>query len=174
MKVEVKNYIDYWQDIKDATMTTISKETGKYPTSEWKTKLLRSEHSPIRIGKIIVKCYDVPSWVSVHIARHHIGIEKFISTRRTDRTGIDRNKLPQDTPVDMTLEINFQAFINISRKRLCTSASKETRELWRMILEEVRKYEPELVELCVPDCEYRGGCHEFFNCGYYDNLKGRK
>ena len=44
----IKYYVDNWQEIKDATMTTIGKSTGKYPTSEWKLKLLISEHSPMR------------------------------------------------------------------------------------------------------------------------------
>lgn len=174
MRVEVKWHQDLWQDIKNATMTTISKNTGKYPDSAWKKKLLKSEHSPVRIGKIIVKCYDVPSWVSVHICRHHLGIEKFVSTQRTDRTGTNRADSPQGALVDMTLDMNFQAIINISRKRLCKQASKETQDLWKLILEQVKAVEPELYELCVPDCEYRGECCEFFNCGYYDALFDKK
>lgn len=69
----IKNYIDYWQNIKDATMTTISKSTGKYPTSEWKTKLLISEHSPIRKLKVNWKWNEIKSWVSVHFVRHKFG-----------------------------------------------------------------------------------------------------
>ena len=166
MRVEVRNYVDYWQDIKNETMTTIGKDKGKYPDSEWKRKLLISEHSPIRIGKIRVKIYDIPYWVVGHLVRHHIGIEKFVSTQRTDRTGIDRAKLPQDNLVDLTLDMNFQAVISISRKRLCYCASKETRDAWMMVLEEIKKYEPELVSCCVSECVYKGWCTEMFPCGY--------
>ena len=48
MYVDNFKHTDNWQEVKDATMNTIGKSTGKYPDSEWKTKLLRSEHSPIR------------------------------------------------------------------------------------------------------------------------------
>ena len=59
-----------WQDIKDATMNTIGKEKGVYPNSEWKLKLIRAEHSPIRKLKFSWRWVDLPYWVSVHLVRH--------------------------------------------------------------------------------------------------------
>lgn len=168
MRVEVKHYQDMWQQIKDCTMTTISKDCGVYPSSEWKTKLLRSEHSPIRIGYFILKLYDVPSYVATHIARHHIGIEKFVSTRRSDR-GFEDEVITRDSPVDMSLHINFHALLQISRKRLCYCADKQTIKAWKMILEAIKEYEPELYNLCVPQCIYNGYCPEFKTCGYADS-----
>ena len=47
LRVEVRHYTDMWQAIKDATMTTIGKDSGKYPDEVWKSKLLMAEHSPI-------------------------------------------------------------------------------------------------------------------------------
>ena len=64
---------DNWQEIKDATMNTIGKSTGAYPSSEWKRKLLLSEHSPIRKLKISWRWADIKYWVSVHLVRHKIG-----------------------------------------------------------------------------------------------------
>ena len=46
MKMKWFKHDDNWQDVKNATMNTISKETGIYPESAWKLKLIRSEHSP--------------------------------------------------------------------------------------------------------------------------------
>ena len=51
MEIDIFKHDDQWQNIKDSTMNTIGKTTGKYPTSEWKRKLIISEHSPIRIMK---------------------------------------------------------------------------------------------------------------------------
>ena len=48
MKIEIKNHVDNWQIIKDNAMFTIHKDTGKYPSSDWKKKILRAEHSPLR------------------------------------------------------------------------------------------------------------------------------
>lgn len=171
MRVEIQNYNDNWQAVKDKTMTTIGKDTGKYPTSKWKTKLLRSEHSPIRDITISAKFYDIPYWVAMHFCRHKIGIEHFVSTQRTDRNirGIPRDKLPQGALVDYAITLNAQAIINISRKRLCSGASKETRTAWEMFLSQLSVVEPELFELCVVECVYRGHCSEMFSCGYSES-----
>ena len=166
MRIEIKDYQDKWQVIKDATMTTISKDTGSYPTSEWKKKLLMSEHSPIRIGNITFKLYDIQSFVSGHLVRHHIGCEKFVSSRRSDRYK-SNEPITRESLVDLTMNCNFQALINISRKRLCNCASKETREAWQMVKDEIAKVEPEVASCMVKECIYRGFCPEMFSCGYH-------
>ena len=48
MKINYFDCKDSWQEVKNATMTTINKDGGKYPESEWERKLILSEHSPIR------------------------------------------------------------------------------------------------------------------------------
>lgn len=172
MKLEEKRYIDYWQDVKDATMNTINKNTGKYPESDWKRKLLMSEHSPIRKIKMAWRWLGIKSWVSVHIVRHWLGIEHFVGTRRTDRTGTDRNALRQDELVNHECEANAQALINISRRRLCFCASPETREAWQQVKDYVATKEPELAQCMVKECVYRNGlCPEMFSCGYNKSPK---
>ena len=167
MKVTLQDYRDCWQEVKNAAMNTVGKAEGKYPTSEWKKKILRAEHSPIRLLEFTVRMDDLPYWVSVHLVRHKIGIEHFVSTQRTDRTGIDRTVLPQDAPVSHTIKVNAQALINISRKRLCMKASPETREAWQAVLEAIKEKEPEVYEVCVRECVYRGFCPQMQTCGYY-------
>lgn len=167
MKIELRHYIDYWQDIKNTTMNTIGKNKGAYPSNEWKLNLLLSEHSPIRKLKISWRWEDLKYWVSVHLVRHKIGIEHFVSTQRTDRTGIDRNKLPQDSLVNHECEADAQALINISRKRLCNCASLETRQAWQEVKSKIAEVEPELAQCMVKECVYRNGfCPEMFPCGY--------
>ena len=158
---------DNWQDVKDSTMNTIGKTTGIYPTSEWKRKILLSEHSPIRRIKFYWRWKDLKYWVSVHIVRHKIGIEHWISTQRTDRTGVDRDELPQGTLINHACEADAQALINISRKRLCNCASKETRVAWQEVKEKIALVEPEMASVMVRECIYRNGlCPEFKSCGY--------
>ena len=95
------------------------------------------------------------------------GLEKFIKTQRTDRTGINRDELPQGALVDMELEANAQALINISRKRLCTQAAPETREVMQQIKDEVTKKDKIVASAMVRDCIYRNGlCPEMQSCGY--------
>ncbi|HRR35074.1 MAG TPA: thymidylate synthase ThyX [Kiritimatiellia bacterium] len=156
-----------WRDVADAARTTIRMVEGdKDPSSAWKRRILLSEHSPIRQLTFKWKWVNLPYWVSVHFVRHKIGIEHFVSTQRTDRTGVDRTEMPQSAPVDHECFANAQAVIFISRKRLCRQASPETTAAWKLVLNEIKHLEPELFSVCVPECVYRGFCPEFKSCGY--------
>lgn len=166
MKIERFQHDDNWQNVKDATMNTIGKDSGVYPTAEWKLKIIRAEHSPIRKLKFSWRWIDIPYWVSVHMVRHKIGIEHFVKTQRSDRTRVDRNELPQGALVSHECEADAQALINISRKRLCNCASKETRDAWLLVKNEVTKVESKLAKCMVRECIYRGFCPEMFGCGF--------
>ena len=166
MIVEVKWHEDMWKEIKDDALFTIHKENGKYPTSDWKRKILMAEHSPIRTGRLIINVYDVPSFVIGHFVRHNQGFTPFVASLRNDRASYD--KVPdRNTPNSFRFDGNFQSFINISRKRYCNCASKETREVWAEIMKAVKEFEPELFSVCKRECIYRGFCPEMFTCGYY-------
>lgn len=165
MDVKIINYRDNWQAVKDAAMNTIGKESGKYPDSAWKRKILLAEHSPIRLLIFTIRISDLPYWISVHLTRHKIGVEHYVKTQRTDRTGIWRDDMPQGARVNHTMVINAQALINISRKRLCGQASPETRLVWMKVLSRLQEYEPELASVCRPECIYRGFCPEMRSCG---------
>lgn len=165
MRVEIKWHNDMWQEIKDDALFTIHKENGKYPTSKWKHDILLAEHSPIRTGKLIINVYEIPSFVIGHFVRHNIGFTPFVASLRDDRA--DYDKVPdRNTLNNMRFDGNFQSFINISRKRYCNNASKETIAVWKLIMEEVKKYEPELYSVCVRECLYRGFCTEMYTCGF--------
>ncbi len=158
-----------WRDVADAARTTIRMEEGKKePSRAWKRRMLLAEHSPIRQMMFQWKWANLPYWVSVHFVRHKIGIEHYVSTQRTDRTGVSREEAPQSALVMHECFANAQALIFISRKRLCRHASPETTAAWRMVLDEVKTREGELWEACVPECVYRGFCPEFKSCGYAD------
>ena len=162
--VEVRWHEDMWQTIKNETMTTIGKNKGKYPDSKWKTEILMAEHSPIRMGHIVIKLHNVPSFVIHHLVRH-VHITPFVSTFRSDRNDFD--EIPnRHTLQDASFDVNFQSFIDMSKKRLCSCASEETRYVWGKVLEAIKPYEPELYNVCVPMCVYRGHCSEMFGCGY--------
>jgi hypothetical protein len=163
-----------WRDVADAARTTIRMEEGdKEPSSAWKRRILLSEHSPIRQMVFKWKWINLKYWVSVHFVRHKIGIEHYVSTQRTDRTGVNRDDMPQSALVNHECFANAQALIFISRKRLCRQASPETTAAWKMVLAEVQKNEPEVFSVCVPECVYRGFCPEFKSCGYAETVAFR-
>lgn len=170
MNVKILAVDGDWRRVADCANVTVGREDGtKDPSSLWIKKMIASEHSPIRVMFIYAEFRDIPYWLSTQMSRHHVGVEKFIQTQRTDRTGINRNDLPQGALVNMKYHLNLQAIINISKKRYCSNASPEAIELWEIFLNEVFKIIPEMKNFCLPECEYRNGvCYEFFSpCGRY-------
>ena len=167
MKIKYMKTTDNWREVADAARTTIGMGEGAgEPSSEWKRKILLAEHSPIRKLWIKWKWIDLPYWVSTHIVRHKIGIEHFVRSQRTDRTGIDRSGKSQSAKVEHEVEANAQAMINVSRKRLCNKAADETQKAWLYVVNRLQAYEPELASVCVRECIYRGFCPEMKPCGF--------
>lgn len=179
---------------------------GKKPLSRdhkvsdtFKRKILLAEHSPIRLLEYDFTIEDVRQWVTVHLVRHFIGVQKYVHTQREDinnqieqitakvietlqeadltREGWkNRDYLFQGEPNDMDMTCNAQAFINISRKRLCKGCtSPETRQVWEIVIEMLGEVDPILAEKCVPECLYRGFCPEKDRCcGYCKTEKFQK
>ena len=168
MKVELVKYPtdeDYlWA--KQCALGTVGKETDKVPTPEWKHRILEARHSPIRDLMFRFVLRDIPYFVSVHMVRHHIGVNWYVQSQRNDRQNkYDRNAARQDAPVTVRMSINAEELMVIANKRLCNLASPETRALVRMICDEVLKVCPEFEGLLGPFCKFHGGvCHEMYPC----------
>jgi len=167
MKVTLLNHPDEqrWLEVKQRALVTVGKQTSTPPTDEWKKKILTARHSPIRHLEFSFYMEDIPSWVSVHLARH-VHSQPYIKSQRNDRQAeYDRNAAPQNAPVNMIYDVNAEELMTIANKRLCNQASQETRSLVRMMCIEVEKACPEFKGLLVPACEYNGVCHEMYPCG---------
>lgn len=175
MNIKIKKLVDWDVALDDALFTVNKEQKHKQPSDKWIAKTCLAQHSMLRDVRYILEMEEIPCWVSQHIARHdafsgHNVRETqethFVGTSRTDRTGVDRNKLPQDTPVNHRISLSAQDFITISQKRLCNCASKETRDVWRAVIEKLREIDPVLADKCVPTCVFRGFCPEYECCGY--------
>lgn len=173
MKTKLMRTICFWEDVVDEARSTVSKPPlGKEPSTKFKRYILLAEHSPIRSLIIKWKWLGIKTWVATHWVRHKW--EKYVSTQRNDRQNkYDRNKAPQDAPVDFIGEANAQALIDTARKRLCFQASNETREYMEDLKCTIKQVQPELADVLVPNCIYRCGCCEGEqNCHWYDGEKG--
>jgi hypothetical protein len=177
MKVtRFENLKPNWIRVVNAARRTVGKAPIDHePSHEFKKKILLAEHSPIRLLEYDFTWEEIKQYVTVHFARHHEGIEKFVHSQRLDRNNElakqypTRDDMPQGLPNDMDISCNAQAFINISRKRLCSCASKETREAWLAVKGCVKYVDPELASVMVRECVYRGFCPEKDRCcGYVD------
>ena len=166
---EVLSFNGTWQEVVDDCRTTVGKESlGHEPSASFKKRILISEHSPIRNLSVRWIWRDIKSWVATHWVRHKW--ECFVRTQRTDRTGVNRNELPQDAPVNFTGVANVQNTIDTWRKRLCYQASPETRAYAEDFKRVLYESQPEWSDVLVPNCVYRGGCPEMQTCGYWKRL----
>lgn len=169
-KLKTLIQVTSWKRVLNAARRTVGKSPlDKEPSYSFKKKILLAEHSPIRLLEYDFSWEDIKQWVTVHLVRHHEGCEKFVHSQREDRRelSVPRDELPQGSLNDMDMTCNAQAMINISRKRLCSCASKETREAWSQVIEKLKKVDPVLAEVCVPECIYRGFCPETDRCCGY-------
>ena len=161
---------DWVRVVNAARRTWGKKPLNREPSDKFKREILLAEHSPIRLLEYDFTIEDIRQWVTVHLVRHHEGCEKFVHTQRQDindeiekvtanvikalsdvgmnRDGWkERDYLFQGEGNDMDMTCNAQAFINISRKRLCKGcASPETRQAWEIVIEMLKSVDPILAE----------------------------
>ena len=186
-----------WSRALNAARRTIGKSPlNKEPSDNWRKMVIMAEHSPIKLVEYLISFKDLRQWVGVHLLRHE-HILPFIHSQRVDRReDIDsltekvmsiieedvksdesfnkRDYLFQGEPNDQDFVVNAQTLINISRKRLCHCASKETREAWIAVKEAIKEFDPIMASFMVPNCIYRGRCPEMNTCGYYKTDKFKK
>ena len=174
IKIEILRYPteEDWQRCKMLALNTMGlrPKSGSIPDTEWRKRILRAEHSPIRTLMFTIKM-EIPYYVSTHFVRHKIGVEHFVSTQRNDRQDkYDRTIASQGMMVTHIMDLNIQQLMYIANKRLCTQADVTTRMTMGKIRTEVLKVCPELKEFLVPACIKTNGCREFNNCGYYERV----
>ena len=76
-------------------------------------------------------------------------------------------KFDRYAPTDLACIINAEALINMAHKRLCSKASKETRELVEILRDKVAEVDRALARMMVRPCVAQGGiCREPKCCGY--------
>lgn len=155
-----------WMWCKTCTLNTVGKVSTKMPTDEWKVKLVEAEHSPLRELWFGIRM-TIPSYVSVHFVRHHIGINHYVQSQRNDRQdNYDRTKAPQDAMVSHIMSVNAQEVVFMAHKRLCGQADPYTRKVMQEIVKQIVEVNPEFESVLVPLCGYRNGkCTEFYCCG---------
>lgn len=153
-----------WIACKERALVTIGLDIKNAPSDIWKKLILRARHSPIRRLRFSFKLEDIPSWVATHLVRH-IHAQPYVRSQRNDRQKeYDRNKAPQDAPVTMIWDMNAEELMVIANKRLCNQAAEETRNIVRLMCDEVLKTNPEFCDVLVPMCKYTGSCKEMFPC----------
>lgn len=165
IKVEIIRYPtkEDWDRCKILALNTVGKNMVNSPTSEWKHKILKSHHSPIRTLMFTIKMY-LPYCNSVHFVRHKYGVEHYVTSQRNDRqSNYDRDEAKQSEFVSHIMDINAEELIFMESKRLCGLADRRTRYIAGLIKEEVVKVCPEFKDFLVTPC-CNGECNEIYPC----------
>jgi hypothetical protein len=159
-----------WTEVLNDCRSTVGKEAKDVaPSTDFKKRILIAEHSPIRDISIKWIWENIKSFIATHFSRHKW--ECFIKTQRTDRTGTLRDELPQGALVSFTGEANVQHLIDTARKRLCYQADPETRAYMEDLKIVLQDIDPEISDVLVPNCIYRGcACPEMKSCGYIESF----
>jgi len=163
LKVTARHKGAGWEDCLDSARVTVWKDRlDKMPSDTFKVRMISSEHSPLREIVFVLDLENIKSWVTVHLVRHFLGVEKYVSTQRSDRreAPVPRDELPQGALVNMRLTINAQALINISQVRLCHCASIETVQAWQAVRRAIKPLDEHIWAAMVPKCVYKGFCSE--------------
>ena len=151
------------QEVLNRCRTTVWKDgLDKEPSVTFMNDIYMSEHSPIREKTFSIEIKNIPSWLATHFVRHSIGYTPYVSTQRDDRITYEgtRDDRKQGELVNMDITLNAQAFINVSKLRLCGQAHIQAQQLWNAVLVELEKLDKPLFNHCVPTCIYRGFCSE--------------
>ena len=143
----------------------MTRKPGMKPSTISRAKLLRCEHSPVRLIRFWIELIGIPSFVSTHLVRHKIGVEHFVESNRDDRGGAGDDAVNRLTPVNHGMHANAQAMISMSRKRLCYASHSKTVAVWSRLRKSMRAVCPDTAEAMVPECVYRNGfCPELREC----------
>lgn len=150
---------DDWMECKRRALVTIGKHPANPPDQDWKHKILRARHSPIRwlMFSFGITC---PYYVSIHLARH-VHAQPYI---RSQRSNPSRGAARQDEPVEMIYDVNAQELMAVAEARLCNKADPLTRALVRDMCRKVEAVCPEFWGLLGPMCCTVGSCREMQPC----------
>ena len=167
-KIEILRYPteEDWKRCLLLARTTQGKfDAPNEPSIEWKRKILKSEHSPIRTLMFTILMKDIPYCNSVHFVRHKYGVEHYVQSQRKNP---ERGSERQDAPVTHIMDINAQELIFMARKRLCFKADEVTRKIMAKIVHEIYKKDYIYRGVFMPACCYKeSNCCEFKPCGRF-------
>lgn len=143
----------------------MTRKPGLIPSKISRDKLIKCGHSPVRFVQFWIELIGIPTFVSVHLVRHKIGVEHFVESNRDDRGGAGDEHVNRLTPVNHGLFVNAPALEAMSRKRLCYNSHPKTVAVWMKLKKAMRKVCPATSAAMVPDCVYRNGiCPELKEC----------
>ena len=163
MKVSVSRIV-HPQLVLGLALFTQRKEPRHIITAEEFEQFVVSEHSVIYALHYMIYLEDITERASVHLVRHHVGIQHYVSTSRPDLAPMAPKNIKNHAML-----VDPASLLALAHKRLCTRAWHETRDVVEAIKNELAQgdeYDIAVARHMVPMCLYRRGCPEGkFSCG---------
>lgn len=135
---------------------------------QWFQRSKRTDRGGEDFGEV---CNNIAHDISKTEDHLHMGFNSFFDEIIDEVLDLPE-KFDRYAPTDLLCVINADAIINMSHKRLCSKASRETREIWEQVVNEIRNIDPDLANHCVPQCVYCGFCSEPKGCGWIKSQIG--
>lgn len=161
MQIKIVDLTNEWAMRRACDMT---RKPGAKPSTISRARLIRCEHSPMRLIRYWIEMIGIPSFVSTHFVRHKFGCEHFVESNRDDRGGAGDEVVNRLTRVNHGIEANAAAMIAVSRKRLCYASHVKTVAVWRKVKKAMEQIDPAMAAAMVPECVVRGYCPELIEC----------
>lgn len=126
------------------------------------------------------ECREVAEKYFTHVKDYNIDeyLQCLVYYLRAIKDGVKpedaRNVLPNATKTNITMSLNYRELIHICNLRLCTRAQKEIRDLFALIVKEVKNVDERLASYLVPQCDVHGVCFENQCCGRKPRLEDIK
>ena len=134
---------------------------------EWIRCQIKAEHSTLELAHITVVAKARGDVIS-HLVRATKGHPRFVvQSSRPDWTGLPRP--PVETTRLLMIHATPYSLIQLARQRLCNKSAPYTvaavLDLKLAMIQSPDPFISVLGEMLVPDCQYRGGCHQSKPCG---------
>lgn len=167
----------FWIEMRDIPLFCASQFVRSHVGVQWYQRSKRTDRGGADFREI---CKDVAEdlgniYTAIDEGKEYEPLDILGNARAVEEMPYEFDRY---APTDLACLINAEAIINMSHKRLCTKASKETREIWEQVLFHLTSVDIDLMSVCVKPCIACGLCREPKPCGYmntehYENMRKR-
>lgn len=155
-------------ELNDIPLFVASQLVRSHVGVQWYQRSKRTDRGGENFNEV---CEEIASHISKTEDHLHMGFNSFFDDIIDEVLDLPE-KFDRNAPTDLLGVLNAEAIINMSHKRLCTKASRETRKLWEQVVSEVRNIDPDLANHCVAQCAYCGFCSGPKGCGWIKSPTG--
>lgn len=149
----------FWVEMKDIPLFVASQLVRQHVGVQFFQRSKRVDRGGENFAEV---CNNLAQIIKDHVTNEDILLQCAEKIKTALPLRFDRY-----APTDLACIINAEALINMAHKRLCSKASKETREVVEALRDKIAEVDPALAQMMVRPCVANGLiCHEPKSCGF--------